>query len=147
MSKKITSRKFLPTFAELIDRLSIVQLKIIFIPEQKEAYETERDAIIHDIDLLLRDIKVTGEMVRAMLVIMLCNRFIWENESKARLGGDGQDKLLKLTHSINGVRNTAKNIISKELGERIDLRIDCLAAELCKEFGNWNIFKDLQTKG
>jgi len=72
---------------------------------------------------------------------MLSNRVIWENESKARQGGNEQDKYLKFTHSINGVRNTAKNIISNEMGDRKDLKIDCLAAELPAEFGNWNIFK------
>jgi hypothetical protein len=137
----MTERKYLPSFADLIDRLSIVQLKIIFIPEHKEAYEKELDDILHDIGLFLNDIKITGEMVRAMMIIQLCNRFIWENEAKARLGGSDQDKFLKLTHSINGVRNTAKNVISRELKERVDLRVDCLAAELCQEFGNWNIFK------
>jgi hypothetical protein len=61
---------------------------------------------------------------------MLSNRYIWENESKVRNGNDQDIILLKKTHSINGVRNTAKNVISKEIGERVDLKIDCLAAEL-----------------
>jgi hypothetical protein len=71
--------------------------------------------------------------------LMLANRVIWENESKARDGGDEQDQLLKFTHSINGVRNTAKNVISEAVGERVDHKIDCLAANLPKEFGNWKI--------
>lgn len=143
------TRQYLPTFAELIDRLSIVQMKAIFISENKEAYEKEIELIIHDIDEVLKEQTkyagdgvhciVSGKMIRAMLVIMLTNRFIWENESKARAGGNEQDKLLKLTHSINGVRNTAKNVIAQEMGERVDLKIDALAAELTEEFGNWNI--------
>jgi hypothetical protein len=134
-------RKYLPTFAELIDRLSIVQLKAIFIPENKDAYEKEIELIMHDLDEILgEDEKISAKMIRAIMIVMLTNRFIWENESKARLGGAEQDKLLKLTHSINGVRNTAKNIVSQEMGERVDLKIDCLAADLTKEFGNWNIF-------
>lgn len=140
------NRKYYPTFAELIDRLSIVQLKAIFIPENKEAYEEEIGLICHDIDEILKEqhevgveLFVSAKMIRAMLIVMLTNRFIWENESKARLGGSEQDKLLKLTHSVNGVRNTAKNVISQELGERKDLKIDSLAADMPKEFGNWNI--------
>jgi len=144
-------RKYLPTLAELIDRLSIVQLKAIFISENALAYEKEMDLIVHDIDEILSRIGlkpdedgensevITGKMIRAIIVIAISNRFIWENESKARQGGTDQDKLLKLTHSINGVRNTAKNVISKELGERVDLKTDCLAADLVSEFGNWNI--------
>jgi hypothetical protein len=139
-------RKYLPTLAELIDRLSIVQLKAIFIPENKDAYEEEIQLIMHDIDEILlpthpdHGAGITAKMIRAIMVVMLTNRYIWENESKARLGGSEQDKLLKLTHSINGIRNTAKNVISNEMGERVDLKIDCLAADLIKEFGNWNIF-------
>ena len=49
----MTERKYLPTLAELVDRLSIVQLKAIFIPENAAAYNEERALIEHDIDLLL----------------------------------------------------------------------------------------------
>jgi len=158
------ARKYLPTFAELVDRLSIVILKSIFISENKEAYEQEQELIMHDLDELFKERAkeyrslddnsgngsfiehkqiINAKMIRAMLVLMLTNRYIWENESKARQGSSEQDKLLKLTHSINGVRNTAKNVIAKEMGERVDLKIDSLAAELTKEFGNWNINWDL----
>ncbi len=37
----MTERKYLPTLAELIDRLSISQLKEQFIPEHKEEYAQE----------------------------------------------------------------------------------------------------------
>lgn len=147
-------RKYLPTFSELLDRLSIVQMKAIFISENKETYENEIQFIMHDIDEILNEKRngspnddlacywidgINAKIIRSIMMIMLANHFIWINETKARQGGTEQDKLLKLTHSINGVRNTAKNIISRELGERVDLKIDCLATELVKEFGNWNI--------
>lgn len=143
-------RKYLPTFAELVDRLSICILKSIFIPENKAAYEKECDDIIHDLDLLLaeknilenRAAPLNGRAIKAILVIMLANRYIWENESKCRAGDNQDFSLLKLTHSINGVRNTAKNVLSHEMGERKDLKIDCLAAELKSDFQNWEIFKD-----
>jgi hypothetical protein len=136
-------RKYLPTFADLVDRLSIVQLKAIFIKENTSAYNQEIADIMHDLDLLIKekDIKLTANMIRAFQAIMLTNRYIWENEGNARLGDSSQDKLLKLTHSVNGVRNTSKNILSRELGERVDLKIDSLAAELVAEFGNWDIWK------
>lgn len=138
----MSERKYLPTFAELIDRLAIVQLKYIFIPENSEAYKQEMNDIIHDLNIIIKekDIKLSGDMIINIMRIQLTNRYIWENESKARAGGSEQDKLLKLTHSINGVRNTAKNMISKDIGERVDLKIDCLASELLEEFGNWQLF-------
>ena len=135
-------RKYLPTFAELTDRMSICILKSIFIPENKEAYDQEVSDIKYDLDKICeeRDIKLNSDIVKSLMIIMLSNRYIWENESKCRSGEDQDLSALKLTHSINGVRNTAKNILSKGLGERVDLKIDCLAAELKSEFQNWDIF-------
>lgn len=135
------TRKWLPSLAELIDRLSIVQLKEIFIPEHAAEYADERGAIQHDIDLLLAGKHLGADAVRAILVVMLANRVIWENESAARAGGSDQDKRLKFTHSINGIRNRAKNIIAEIEGGRKDFKLDCLAAELDPAFGNWDIFK------
>ncbi len=135
-------RKYLPTLAELIDRLSIVQLKAIFIAENRAAYLEERALIEHDIEGLLHNKQLGALDIRAIMAIMLTNRFIWENESRAREGSDDQDKLLKLTHSVNGSRNVAKNVLSKRLGDRIDLKIDCLAANLPKAFGNWQLFEE-----
>lgn len=136
-------RRYNYTFAELIDRLSIVRLKSIFISENKDAYEKEVEDILHDIDLLIdeKNISLKNKEVHAILMIMLSNRYIWENESKVRSQSidSQQEKLLRLTHSINGVRNNAKNVINRCLGERVDLKVDCLAEDLIDEFGNWNI--------
>lgn len=139
-------RKYLPTLSDLVDRLTIVQLKSVFIPEHTEAYVQERKDIEHDINLILDELaakgkRVTATEIHAIIVIMLANRFIWENESKAREGGSEHDHLLKLTHSINGVRNTAKNQLANIDGGRRDYKIDSLAAALPVEFGNWKIFE------
>lgn len=141
---QIQMRKYLPTLSDLIDRLTIVQMKMIFIPERSAEYRAERADIIHDIDLILTSSPpLTGRAVWAIAVIQLTNRTIWESESKARAGGSEQDKLLKFTHSINGCRNTAKNVLSEEAGGRRDYKIDALSAELPVEFGQWNIFDGL----
>lgn len=135
------ARKYLPTLAELIDRLTIVQLKEIFISENRAEYRAERALIEHDIDLLLAAKPALGaRAIHAIAMIMLTNHWIWTNESKARAGGAEQDKLLKFTHSVNGVRNQAKNVLSRQLGERVDLKIDCFASELVKELGAWQVF-------
>lgn len=141
----MSERQYLPTLSDLVDRLTIVQQKMIFIPEHKDEYVKERALIEHDIDLILaeahaRGERVTADDVHAIILIMLTNRFIWENESKARLGGSEQDKLLKLTHSINGIRNTAKNKLARLDQGRHDFKADALAADLPPEFGNWSIF-------
>src|SRR6266436_7399432 len=87
------SRRYLPTFAELVDRLSIVQLKEIFLPERREEYRNERHLIMHDIDIILTETgyQIGSTAIHAIMMLMLTNRYIWENESRARAGGAEQD--------------------------------------------------------
>lgn len=108
----MTDRKYLPTLSELVDRLSIVQLKEVFIPEHKAEYAQEIADITHDIQLALNEQKgvVTAETIRAIIVLAQMNLHIWHNESNVRKGiKDGNT--LELTHGLNGIRNTAKNKI------------------------------------
>jgi len=129
-------RRFLPTLSELIDRLSIVQLKEVFITEHKEEYAKEIADITHDIQLILseKDVVITGEMLRAVIVCAQMNLHIWHNESNYRKGiKDGNN--LELTHGLNGIRNVAKNKIQEVMGGRKDYKIDCLAAD----FKDWEI--------
>ena len=132
----MSDRKYLPTFSELVDRLSIVQLKEVFIPEHKEEYSQEISDILHDIDLTLKqdNVKVDADTLRAVVVLSQMNLHIWHNESNYRKGiKDGNN--LELTHGLNGIRNTAKNKIQELVGGRKDYKIDCLAAE----FKDWEI--------
>lgn len=46
----MNDRKYLPTLSELIDRLSIAQLKEVFITEHKGEYAKEISDIVHDIN-------------------------------------------------------------------------------------------------
>ena len=127
--------KYLPTISDLIDRLSIIQLKEVFIPEHKDEYADEIQDIVEDLEELMRWEKPTGEMIRAIIVLAQMNAHIWYNESNFRAGkGEGN---LELTHGLNGIRNTAKNKIQENLveGGRKDYKIDCLAAE----FKDWEV--------
>jgi|TARA_R110002073_G_scaffold324745_2_gene503030 hypothetical protein len=129
-------RKYLPTLSELIDRLSIVQLKEVFISEHKEEYAKEIKDIIHDLDLELSEKSVTlsGDDIRSIIVLAQMNLHIWHNESNYRKGiKDGNN--LELTHGLNGIRNTAKNKIQESNGGRKDYKIDCIAAE----FEDWEV--------
>ena len=130
------SRKWLPTLGELIDRLSIHQLKEVFIPENKENYAKEIADMVHDIDLLAKEneSKINGETIRAIIVLAQMNAHIWYNESMVRKGERGSDNLM-LTHGLNGIRNTATNKIMEVVGGRKDYKIDCIASE----FKDWEV--------
>lgn len=130
------NRKYLPTLSELIDRLSITQLKEVFITDHKSEYSEEIKDILHDIQVILddNDSKITSETIRAIVVLSQMNLHIWHNESNYRKGiKDGNN--LELTHGLNGIRNTAKNKIQEIAGGRKDYKIDCLAAD----FKDWEI--------
>ena len=130
------SRKWLPTLGELVDRLSIHQLKEVFIPENKKNYANEMNDMVHDINLILneKDVKLTGEVLRAVVVLSQMNAHIWYNESQVRKGEKGSDNLM-LTHGLNGIRNTAINKIMEVVGGRKDYKVDCIASE----FKEWDV--------
>lgn len=132
-------RKYLPTIAELIDRLTIVQQKELKIPEHREEYTKEIQDLLHDIEVCLDEVKSSAivdakqlsQMIRDIVVLTLMNCEIWHNESNFRKGiKDGNN--LELTHGLNGIRNTAKNKIQEQFGGRCDFKIDNVEA-----FKNW----------
>ena len=131
----MSNRKYLPTLSELVDRLSIAQLKEVFIVDHKKEYAQEISDICHDIQLILDKCDdIDAETVRAIVVLSQMNLHIWHNESNYRKGiKDGNN--LELTHGLNGIRNTAKNKIQEKVGGRKDYKIDCLAAD----FKDWEV--------
>lgn len=131
----MSERRYLHTLGDLIDRLSIVQLKEVFIPEHKAEYSREIADIVHDIQVVLdeSDAKITAETIRAIVVVSQMNLHIWHNESAYRRGM--KEGNLALTHGLNGIRNTGKNKIQEIVGGRLDYKVDCLAAD----FKDWEI--------
>jgi len=132
----MNSRKYLPTLSELIDRLSIAQLKEVFISKHKNEYSKEIKDIINDIQLTLDENNglLDANTIRAIIVLSQMNLHIWHNESNYR-NGIKNGNSLELTHGLNGIRNTAKNKIQEIVGGRKDYKIDCLAAD----FKDWEI--------
>ena len=132
----MNSRKYLPTLSELIDRLSIAQLKEVFISKHKDEYSKEIKDIINDIQLTLDENNgsLDANTIRAIIVLSQMNLHIWHNESNYR-NGIKNGNSLELTHGLNGIRNTAKNKIQEIVGGRKDYKIDCLAAD----FKDWEI--------
>lgn len=131
-------RKYLPTLAELVDRLSIVQLKECKIPEHKSAYAQEIKDILHDIQEIIDEEKLilNAETIRAIIVLSQMNTHIWVNESNFRQGiKEGNN--LELSHGLNGIRCTAKNKIQTVVGGRLDFKIDCLASEFKQWAVSW----------
>jgi len=132
-------RRYMPTLAELIDRLTIVQLKEVLIADHKPEYAQEISDIMHDIDLILKEgnIVLDAKALRALVVVSQYNLHIWHNESNYRKGID-EGNNLELTHGLNGIRNRAKNRIQNMVNGRKDYKTDCLAADMHSWEPSWN---------
>jgi hypothetical protein len=74
------SVKYLPTLSDLIDRLSILQFKEVFILENKKEHSEEIKDILKDIQLLIDESseKITAETIRAIVGLSQLNTHIWQ---------------------------------------------------------------------
>ena len=113
-------RRYLPPLTELIDSLTINQIKEVMLPEQKGSFAEEMEKITHDIDLIIeeRDLKLSARLIRIIIVIAQLNLHIWHNKDEMQKQPEKYMELLKLSHQLNGVRNRMKNILLEEVGDK-----------------------------
>ena len=118
MSSK--ERQYLLPLAELIDRLTIAQIKEVLISENKESYTQEMEKLAHDIDLIIeeRELKLSARLIRIIIVLSQMNLHIWFNKDKMQNNPEHYLELLKLAHQLNGIRNQMKNLLLEESGDR-----------------------------
>lgn len=130
MNEQKCFRKYHLEIGELLDRLTILQLKEVKIPETKKQVSQEIEDIVHDINVILTNSQkqITANFLRDLIVLAQFNAHIWYGESNARNGERNGNDLL-LTHSINGIRCEARNRLQRVFDGRIEKKIDCLAAE------------------
>ena len=120
-SKDNQDRAYLPILADLIDALTINQIKEVKFQDKKLAYSEEIKKICHDIDLIIskKNIKFNSELIRIIILIAQLNLFIWDNKDKMQKENpENYLKLLKIAHQLNGIRNTMKNKISETIGDK-----------------------------
>ena len=132
-------RQFLPAFAELLDRLTVDQIKEVLLPNMQTDIAEEMNKICNDIDLLIeeRHLKITSRLIRIIIAIAQMNLHIWKLKDDMQAHPKKYDELLKLAHQLNGIRNQLKNILLEEAGDkeksaqRTNFNID--------ELSGWNI--------
>lgn len=121
----MSDRKYQWSFAELLDRITIVSQKIAYSDseEMRLAFVQERDDIIHDLDLFLSEgVKVDGKTLSHLCYLQLVNATIWNNESAFREGGSGDN--LPFTHGLNSNRAEIKKVISERVKGRVDHKLN-----------------------
>lgn len=114
------TRQFLPPFAELLDRVTVNQIKEVLLPKQYDAVAAENDAIGHDLDLLIKERKLplTADVMRMLIALAQMNLHIWYNKDQMQEKPDQYNELLKLAHQLNGLRNQLKNNLMEALGDK-----------------------------
>ena len=115
----MSNRKFVLPAAELIDRLSVDQIKEMLF-DDNSSITKEIDILSHDIDLILSEkkIEVSSRFLRIIMVLSQINVHIWYLKDKMQEDEERYDELLKLAHQINGVRNRMKNLLLEEFGDK-----------------------------
>jgi len=123
--RKQPQRRFLPSFGELCDRLSICQQKQIFIPKHREVYTKQINDIVFDLDMICKEKKlgINGTFIRLTIIVTHMNTWIWENEKNYRNGVKTGNNL-ELTHSLNTIRTTAYSMLSQFVGDRGEYKKD-----------------------
>jgi hypothetical protein len=104
------------SLAELIDRMTITQIKLALLENGKDDFSSELDKLEHDIDLIIveNELQLTGNMIRLVIILSQMNLHIWHNkdEMQSNLGNDSEYlRLLKIAHQLNGFRNQVKNLL------------------------------------
>lgn len=127
-------RIYYPSFAELIDRLSIVIQKEMFSSddEMRKEFILERNLIINDINTFISEgVVFDGASIFAAMLLQLINSHIWENEKVERgqspdINTDWKEKYLSLikSHKLNSDRANVKKKLQQLSGGRIDHKLN-----------------------
>lgn len=121
--KSTKERQFLPPLAELVDRLTVTQIKQAILGDENKDYANEIKKIMNDIDIIIseRSIKLDSRIIRIIVLISQMNLHIWKNKDLMQENLDNEEKylsLLKLAHQLNGIRNRMKNNLLEIEGEK-----------------------------
>lgn len=108
------------TFAELVDQLTVDQIKEVLLPEeQARNYASEIERLEHDIDLLIneKEFRLPAQFLRMIILLAQVNLYVWYNKDKMTKEPDNYMELLRFAQDLNSLRNYIKNLILEETGE------------------------------
>jgi hypothetical protein len=104
--------------SELLDRISIDQIKQLLTGKNKDSVSGEIRDLLHDIDVLIGqyNIKPSARLIRLLIVLAQINLHIWRAK-QIMMQEPGQfESQMVLSHQLNGIRNQVKNALLEETG-------------------------------
>jgi len=114
------ARQFHMTLADLVDQLTIDQIKEVLLPgEQAKNYASEIERLEHDIDLIINEkqMGLQAELIRMIVLLAQVNLCVWYNKDKMKEEPDNYMELLRFAQDLNSLRNYIKNLILEETRE------------------------------
>ena len=135
----LSKPRFVPGLGDLIDRLTVDQLKEAFHGSMRQSIRSEIADLEHDIDgwADLHQIKLSGRNVRAIIVLAQINYEIWICKERMEAEPKQYDQWLRRAHQLNGIRNQMKNLLLAEVQKEARW---CPASNLSvDDLEDWNI--------
>jgi hypothetical protein len=139
MTKNINLKKQVIKYdpGELIDKLTILQIKEIKLQKPKNNFKVEIKKIIKDINAYLKG-KINIKLINYIIILSQINLYIWDLREEIYVKNKIDKKKLKLSHQLNAIRNIAKNKISKNLLNLNNKSADHRTNVDLEDLKNWN---------
>jgi|SRR3989344_4104528 len=117
--KNKQERLIFPNLGELIDSLTIYQIKEAKLTKNNDKYLKHLLKISHDIDLIFdeKQIKLSSKLIRMIVVLAQINLSIWHLKDHMQEDPKKYMESLKKAHQLNGIRNKIKNKLA-QIGDR-----------------------------
>ena len=122
---------------ELIDKLTILQIKEMKLPKSKANFNEGIKKIIKDINKYLNG-NIDIKLINYVIILSQINLYIWNLREQIYKESKMDKKKLKLSHQLNAIRNIAKNKISKILYKQKNKPINYRTNVDLEDLKNWN---------
>jgi len=117
-------RKCLMDLSELLDNLTINQIKEVKLAKYHRSYSEEMRNIMADLELIIKKkrVKLTARLIRLLVVLSQINLHIWQAKEIMINEPSRFKESMKLGHQLNGIRNQVKNLIIEEVSSGDSVR-------------------------
>ena len=118
-------------FSELVDKLSIIQIKQLINNKQYRSYENTISKILNQLEHNISKNKkmiLNSKIVNLLNILSQINLFIWFLRDEMQISKKNYKQNMKLSHQLNALRNITKNklllIFNKNKNQDLRTNID-----------------------
>lgn len=112
-SNENATRRFLPGLGDLIDLMTVTQLRLVKLPASSEKDGRLHEDLSSDISVLMAESNLNwAALVERVISLSILNAEIWDLKDKMSTEGEGSGeyaRLLTCAHQLNGFRNRLRN--------------------------------------